>query len=68
MDTNAIQKWLTLCEASEYMVVHESTARRAVKDGRLRAARVGGRKLLRFKVEWLDEFMLASSTPIEIAR
>ena len=37
-----------------------------VKAGRLRAARIGGRGELLTRDEWIDEWILAQSTPVNI--
>ena len=60
--------WLTLAQAAQWAQVHPATLRREVKAARLRAARVGGRSALRFRRSWVDEWLLASSTPIEVTR
>jgi hypothetical protein len=39
---------------------------REVKAGRLRAARIGGRGELLTRIEWIDEWIIAQSTPIPI--
>jgi hypothetical protein len=36
--------------------------------GRLRAARIGGRRALRFLPEWIDDWLKATVEPIEVAR
>ena len=51
--------WLTACEAAAYI---------KVRAGRLRAARVGGRRELRFRAAWLDEYLDRSAAPVEIHR
>jgi hypothetical protein len=60
--------WLTAAELAQYLrvgiklVYHEAAA------GRLRKAVVGGRRELRFRREWGDEFLLRTSEPIEVRR
>jgi hypothetical protein len=36
--------------------------------GRLRHAKVGGRRELRLLAEWVDAWLIATSTPIEVRR
>lgn len=56
--------WLTIAEAAERARVHPATLRREIAAGRLRHARVGGRKSLRFRASFIDEW-LESSAPVE---
>lgn len=58
------ETWWTRRDAAVYARVSESTIGREVKAGRLRHARVGGRRALRFRREWLDEWLL-SIMPVE---
>lgn len=57
-------KWLTVDDAAEYARCGPKTIYAAVRRGQLRAARIGGRRELRFVTEWIDEFLLASATPV----
>jgi hypothetical protein len=41
--------------------------RREVHAGRLRAVRIGGRRELFTRAEWLDDWMLAHEQPVAIA-
>ena len=49
--------WLTIDEAAAYLRISDRTLRRAVRDGAVRAYRVGGKRELRFQREDLDAFM-----------
>jgi excisionase family DNA binding protein len=62
--------WLTITEAARYMRIGRKTIYGAVRGGRLRAAVVDGRRALRFRATWCDEFLEATSTPrmIEVSR
>jgi excisionase family DNA binding protein len=59
--------WLTPKEAAQRARCGVKTIYREVGAGRLRAARVGGRRELRFKVGWVDEWLEATATLIEVA-
>jgi len=60
--------WLTSKQAGEEVHVHEATIRRECKAGRLRHAKVGGRKNIRIRRSWLAAWLEASSTPVEVRR
>lgn len=60
--------WLRLSQCAERVQVHEATLRREIQRRRLRHARVGGRKSIRVRASWLDAWLEASSTPIEVKR
>jgi excisionase family DNA binding protein len=64
----ALTIWLTVRQAAARAQVGPKTIYRSVAAGRLRAARVGGRRDLRFLAAWVDDFLIASSTPVEIKR
>jgi excisionase family DNA binding protein len=57
--------WLTLRRAAARAAVSEATIKREVSRGRIRFARVGGRRSLRFRPEWIDAWLDTSTTPIE---
>jgi excisionase family DNA binding protein len=57
--------WLTLAQASARTQTHPATLRREMAAGRLRHARIGGRKAIRLRPEWLDAWLEQSSTPVE---
>jgi excisionase family DNA binding protein len=60
--------WRKADEASCRIRVSPKTLYNEVRSGRLRAARIAGRRSLRFLDEWLDEYLIAYSTPVEIPR
>ena|ERR1700752_2839886 len=62
---SASSTWLTLRDASARAKCGAATLRREVRTGRLRAARVGGRRALRFRAEWIDGWLQASVSPTE---
>ena len=66
--TTQDQIWLTLRHAAARAAVSEGTLKREVHRGRIRAARVGGRRSLRFRPSWIDAWLEATSTPVEITR
>jgi excisionase family DNA binding protein len=54
--------WLTVEQAAERARCGVKTIYREVRAGRLRAARVGGRRELRLLVEWVDDWLLRQSS------
>jgi excisionase family DNA binding protein len=56
-------EWLTAAEAAQHARCGVKLICREVQRGKLRAARVGGRRQLRFLATWIDAWLLASSTP-----
>jgi excisionase family DNA binding protein len=56
-------EWLTVGEAAKHARCGKSLIYSEVQRGRLRAARLGGRRELRFLVVWIDAWLLATSTP-----
>jgi excisionase family DNA binding protein len=60
--------WLTVEQAAARAQISLRTVYYEVNAGRLRAARVGGRRAIRIKPEWIDEYMERCATPVEQAR
>ena len=52
--------WLTIREAAPYAKCGVKVLYRAVRTGRLRAARLGGRRELRLRREWIDRWIDAA--------
>jgi excisionase family DNA binding protein len=64
----AESQWLTAEEARLVAKVGLKTVYREVAAGRLRAARIGGRRDLRIHIDWIHAWLIASSTPIEVVK
>ena len=60
--------WLDLTESSTYAKRGKRSLRRAVNNGELRAARVGGRGQLLFRREWLDDWLEMQAKPVMVPR
>jgi excisionase family DNA binding protein len=58
--------WLTVGEAAERARCGVKLIYREVKAGRLRAAKVGGRRELRLLPDWIDQWLLTNTTPVEV--
>ena len=56
-------EWLTVDEAAQHAKCGTRSIYLAVRQGKLRAARLGGRRELRFLASWIDAWLLATSTP-----
>ena len=56
-------EWLTVKEAAAREKTHPNTIYLAVRQGRLRAARMGGRGGIRIADAWLDAWLVSLSTP-----
>jgi excisionase family DNA binding protein len=58
--------WRTVSQGATRALVGPRTIYNEVRAGRLRAARVGGRRELRFKDEWIDAWLEQTSEPLEV--
>jgi excisionase family DNA binding protein len=64
----AAPTWRTVPEAALYLRVGVKLIYREARAGRLRHARIGNRRDLRFRVEWLDQYLDATAAPVEVRR
>jgi excisionase family DNA binding protein len=65
MDSDSPQvhsPWMRIREASAYTRCGPKLIYRAVREGQLKAARLGRRRDLVFRQSWLDEFLEAGTT------
>ena len=58
--------WLKIAEARQVAKVGARLLYREIKAGRLRAARIGARRDLRIHVDWINEWLEAASTPVQV--
>lgn len=65
--TGSQTPWLTPKEAAGRARCGVKMIYREVKAGRLRAARIAGRRELRIKPEWVDAWLESTATPVEVA-
>jgi len=54
---NELPEYLTLKEVSDLLKVHENTLRNWDRNGTLKAIRIGGRKIRRYKKDDIIKFM-----------
>ena len=57
-----MSEWLTIRDAARHAKCGQRSIYRAVRSGQLRAARLGGRRELRFVAEWVDAWLFETST------
>jgi excisionase family DNA binding protein len=60
--------WLTVAEAAARLRCSPKTIYRLVQQRRLRAAQIGGKRALRFRIEWIDAYAESTAQVIEVAR
>jgi len=56
-NTDPSRRWWTAAQAADYAQVGPRTILRAAAEGKLRVARVGGRRESRFLLEWVDAWI-----------
>jgi excisionase family DNA binding protein len=52
-----MKSWLTVAESAVYSDVSRDTIYTACERRELRHARIGGRRLIRIKAEWIDAWL-----------
>jgi excisionase family DNA binding protein len=52
-----MKAWMTVAEGAEYAGVSRDTIYTACERREIRHARVGGRRAIRMKPEWIDEWL-----------
>ncbi len=60
--------WLTVDQAASRAQVGSRMIYHAARAGKLRVARLGGRRVLRFRPEWIYRWCEQASEPQEVAR
>ena len=59
--STSMSPWLTVHDAAARARCGTKTLQREVAAGRLHAVRVGGRRSLRFRAEWIDQWLESSA-------
>jgi len=59
--SNLLHEWLTAQEAAEYLQCAVPTIYQLHRSGKLRAAKMTGSRHLRFRKEWIDEWLNKSA-------
>ena len=58
--------WLTATEAAEFAKIGIKTIYAACRARKLRHAVVGGRRSIRLRAEWVDEWLERTAEPVEV--
>lgn len=66
-EASASSPWLTVEQGAARALVSRRTIYDACRNGRLRHARVGNRRDIRLRSEWIDQWLEASA-PQEVTR
>jgi excisionase family DNA binding protein len=65
---STVSPWLTVTEAADRGRCGVKLLYREIRAGRLKAARIGGRREYRLRPEWIDQWLDASSTVVDVTR
>ena len=63
-----MRTWLTVAEGAEYAGISRDTIYTACERGELRHARIGGRRSIRLKSEWIDAWLERHTRGAEVSR
>jgi len=58
--------WLTAAEAAAYLKRGRRFVLREIHAGKLRAARIGGKREILTRAEWCDAYVVDQATPVAI--
>jgi excisionase family DNA binding protein len=64
--TVLISPWLTVGDAAQHAKCGRKSIYNGVASGKLQAARLGGRRELRFLAEWVDGWLIETSRAIPV--
>jgi excisionase family DNA binding protein len=69
-DATQSKKWKTVKQEADRIQASPETLYRAIRAGKLRAAKINGRRNHRLTEDWTDQWLEASATPkvVEIRR
>ena len=65
MSAGPTSPWMAPPTGAEYAHTSVKTIYRACESGQLRHARVGGRRSIRLRAEWIDQWLEATAQPVE---
>ncbi len=60
-----MKPWMNVAEAAEYAGVSRDTVYTAVERKQIKHIRVGGRRTIRLKAEWMDEWFTRHTQEVE---
>ena len=63
-----MKTWFTVTEGAEYAGVSRDTIYTACERGELRHARIGGRRSIRLKTEWIDAWLERHARGVQLPR
>ena len=49
--------WLNVADAAQYASISQDTIYTAIERGEMKHVRIGGRRAIRLRVEWIDEWL-----------